>query len=334
MAGRGTMMNLLKAITVVALIVSSCSALYGQEKTKFPLAVSSKTLGYGILWAAQKQGFFDREGLEVQLVVMRGADKAVQALVGGSVYVSASGADASVAAVEHGLDLVIVGGAINGLTHMLMGAKNVRSYEDLRGGMIAAPSASVTSGTALVMRRMLKAKGLEFPRDYQIMGAGGSGPAFTALTSGQIPAAFVAIPLSFAAADMGFNIVGRAVDVISSYQLAALAVHRSWAMKNRPLFMRFMKGVVLGARWLRENKQPAIDFLVKEMDLKPEHARRGWEYYVENRIWDPNADITIDGVKTALQIYAEQAQMKGALPSYSKYVDQSYVKEAVKELGG
>jgi ABC-type nitrate/sulfonate/bicarbonate transport system substrate-binding protein len=271
--------------------------------------------------------------LDVQLVVMRGADKAVQALVGGSVYVAASGADASIAAVEHGLDLVIVGGAINGLTHMIMGAKNVRGYDDLRGATIATPSASVTSGTALVMRRMLKAKGLEFPRDYQILGAGGSGPAFTALTSSQIPAAFVAIPLSFAAADMGYNIVGRAVDVIPGYQLAALAVHRSWAMKNRPLFIRFLRGVVLGARWLRENKQPAIDFLVKEMDLKPEHARRGWEYYVENRIWDPNADVTIDGVKAALQIYAEQAQMKGPLPGYSKYVDQSYLKDAVKELG-
>ncbi|MGE5817579.1 MAG: ABC transporter substrate-binding protein [Deltaproteobacteria bacterium] len=328
------MMNLVKAITTAVVLVCSCVALHAQEKTKFPLAVSSKTLGYGILWAAQKQGFFDRQGLEVQLVVMRGADKAVQALVGGSVYVAASGADASIAAVEHGLDLVIVGGAINGLTHMLMGAKNVRSYDDLRGAAIAAPSASVTSGTALVMRRMLKAKGLEFPRDYQIMGAGGSGPAFTALTSGQIAAAFVAIPLSFAAADMGYNIIGRVVDVIPNYQLAALAVYRSWAERNRPLFIRFMKGVVLGARWLVENKQPAIDFLVKEMDLKPEHARRGWEYYVEHRIWDPNADVTIEGVKTALQIYAEQAQMKGTLPSYSKYLDQTYLKDALKEFGG
>ena len=328
------MMKRVNGIPLAVLLFFSCTVLYAQEKTKFPLAISSKTLGYGILWAAQKQGFFDRQGLDVQLVVMRGADKSVQALVGGSVYVSASGADASIAAIEHGLDLVIVGGAINGLTHMIMGAKNVRSYNDLRGVMIAAPSASVTSGTALVMRRMLKTKGLEFPRDYQIMGAGGSGPAFTALTSGQIPAAFVAIPLSFAAADMGFNVVARAVDVIPSYQLAALAVHRSWATKNRPLFIRFMKGVILGARWLIENKQPAIDFLVKEMDLRPEHARWGWEYYVENRIWDPNADVTIDGVKTALQIYAEQAQMKGVLPSYSKYVDQTYVRDALKDIGG
>lgn len=300
---------------------------------KFPVALSSKTLGYGILWAAQKQRLFDRQGLDVQLVVMRGADKSVQALVAGSVYVSAGGADAAIGAVEHGLDLVMVGGVINGLTHMIMGGKNYKSYEDLRGATIAAASASLTSGTTLVLRRVLKAKGLEFPKDYQIIGTGGSGPAFAALTSGQIAAAIVAAPLSFAAADMGFNVIGRVVDVVPHYQLGALSVHRAWAEKNRPLVIRFMKGVVLGARWLLENKQPAIDFLVKEMELKPEHARRGWEYYAENRIWDPDADVSLEGVRTALQIYGEQNQLKGFLPSPSKYVDQSYLREALAQLG-
>ncbi len=330
------MMLFLQAITVAVILFCSysLSLLYAQEKTKFPLAVSTKTLGYGILWAAHKQGFFDRQGLEVQLVVMRGADRAVQALVGGSVYVSAAGADAHMGAVERGLDLVMVGGVINGLTHMVMGGKNYKSYQDLRGATIAAASTSLTSGTTLVLRRMLQAKGLEFPRDYQIIGAGGSGPAFAALTSGQIAAAFVAVPLSFAAADMGFNVIGRVVDVIPNYQLAVLSVHRSWAEKNRPLFIRFMKGVVLGARWLFENKQAAIDFLVKEMELKPEHARRGWEYYAENRIWHPDADINIEGLKTAIQIYGEQTQAKGPLPSPAKYVDQTYLKQALKELAG
>ena len=325
-------MNFIKTITVAVILLCSCFPLYAQENIKFPLAVSTKTLGYGILWAAQKQGFFARQGLEAQLVVMRGADKAIQALVGGSVYVSAAGADAHMAAAERGLDLVMVGGVINGLTHALMGAKNYKSYQDLRGATIAAASTSLTSGTTLVLRRMLKAKGLEFAKDYQLIGTGGSGPAFTTLTSGQVAAAFIAAPLSFAAADMGFNVIGHVVEVIPNYQLAVLSVHRSWAERNRPLFLRFMKGVVLGARWLLENKQAAIDFLVKEMDLKPAHARSGWEYYVENRIWHPDADVNIEGLKIAIQIYAEQTQAKGPLPSPAKYMDQSYLKEALKEL--
>ena len=68
--------------------------------------------------------------------------------------------------------------------------------------------------------------------------------------------------------------------------------------------------------------------------LKPGHARKGWEYYTENRIWHPDADINMEGLQIAMQVYGEQFQAKGPLPSPARYVDQSYLKEALRELGG
>ena len=100
-----------------------------------------------------------------------------------------------------------------------------------------------------------------------------------------------------------------------------------------PVEVRPQRRMALAMRWVFDNKEPAIDFLTKEMKLKPAHARRGWEYYTANKIWYPDADINIDGVKTLIQIYGEQGQLKGALPSPAKYVDQSYLKEALKDLG-
>ncbi|MEK6562118.1 MAG: hypothetical protein AABZ59_02960, partial [Candidatus Binatota bacterium] len=76
-----------------------------------------------------------------------------------------------------------------------------------------------------------------------------------------------------------------------------------------------------------------VDFLAKEMKLKPAYARKGWEYYTENRLWPPDADINLEGLKTVIQIYGEQTQIKGALPGAAKYVDQSYLREALRELG-
>src|SRR3989338_3902168 len=304
---------------------------FGQEKIKFPVSASSKTLGYSPLWVAWKQGFFEKQGLDVQLVLVRGADKSLMALVGGSVFVSGGAADAPIAAVENGMDLVMVGGVINGLTHMIMGGKDYKTYEDLRGATIG--SSGLTSGTAFVLRRVLKAKGLDYPRDYNLINVGGSAPSFQALSSGQIAASIIAVPLGFEAAEMGFNIIGRVADVIPNYQLTVLSVKRSWAEKNRPLAVRFMKAMVLAMRWLYENKEPAIDFLTKEMKLKPTHARKGWEYYVENRIWHPEADVNLEGIQAVIQIYGEQGQIKAPLPSPAKYVDQSYLKEALKDLG-
>jgi len=67
--------------------------------------------------------------------------------------------------------------------------------------------------------------------------------------------------------------------------------------------------------------------------MKPALARKGLDYYLDNRAWDPELNIDMDGLKTVVEIYAEQADMKGPIPSPDKYVDLSYLKEAQKELG-
>ena len=169
----------------------------GQSKVTFPISASSKTLAYSPPWIALKQGFFAQQGLDVQLVLVRGADTSTQALISGSTYLAAGAADVPILAIERGMDLVIIGGVINGLTHAIMGGKKYRTYEELRGTVLG--SQSLTSGITFALRRVLKAKGLQYPKDYQILSVGGTPDAFAALAAGQIAAAPLALPLNFAA---------------------------------------------------------------------------------------------------------------------------------------
>jgi hypothetical protein len=46
-----------------------------------------------------------------------------------------------------------------------------------------------------------------------------------------------------------------------------------------------------------------------------------------------DASVNIEGMNVATQIYWEASQSKGTPPSGSKYVDHSFQKEALKELG-
>ena len=73
------MMPILIAIILVFALSTPAG---GQERIKFPVGVSSKVLGYGTLWAAWRRGYFEREGLDVDVVLMRGTAPAVQALIG------------------------------------------------------------------------------------------------------------------------------------------------------------------------------------------------------------------------------------------------------------
>jgi ABC-type nitrate/sulfonate/bicarbonate transport system substrate-binding protein len=192
----------------------------------------------------------------------------------------------------------------------------------------------LTGGTITVLREALKLKGLEYPRDYKLLIiAGGSATNLAALQSGQIGATTVAVPLNLAAEEAGFNIIGKLSDGVPYFQTNVIAMRRSWAEKNRPIAVRFMHAMVQSLRWLHENREDAVDFLVKEMQLKPAHARAGWEFYTQNRFWPPNGEVTMEGLKYNIRIYAEQTGAKGPLPEPAKYVDQSYLSEAVTRLG-
>ena len=318
-------------IFVLIMLLQSSGAL-AQERVKLRISSATKTFGYGPLCVASQKGFFDRQGLDVELVVIRASDVGIQALAGGSLEIAGSASDAPIAAIEKGLDLVIVGGIINGLSQSIMAAKKFKTYADLRGATFGA--ISLTSGVTFALRQVLKAKGLEYPRDYKLLVIGGTPQTYAALLSGQIDAAALSLPVNYAAEEQGFNEIGRFVDVIPNYQLAALSTKRSWAEKNRPVLVRVMKAMAETMHWLYRNKEAGADLLAKEMKLKPEHARRGWDFYTSTRTWHPDGDVNLDGLQIVSQIYWEQTQSKGPVPKAAKYVDQSYLREALKELGG
>jgi ABC-type nitrate/sulfonate/bicarbonate transport system substrate-binding protein len=301
-----------------------------QEKIRFPIGESSKTLSYGPLWIAAKMGFFEREGLDVPIVTMRGSPLILQALTADSIYVGNATTDSIIAANEKGANLAMIGGLINGLGLSMVGGKPYKTYADLRGTTIGTQT--LTSGTGFALRLVLKAHGLEYPRDYNLLNIGGASDRYVALTSGQISSAPVGVPLEITAKHQGFNIIGYFADDVPNYQFNVYTVKRGWAEKNRPWVVRFMKAMASASRWLVENRDPACNYLAKEMATSLEDCRLGWEYNVKHDIWNRNADLNAEGVRTMIKIYAELNGMKEPLPQPAKYIDSSYLKQALAEL--
>ncbi len=325
------MIGRLSLTAFVLILALAAHPARGQEKPKINIGPASKTLGYSPLWVGWKKGFFEKQGLDVQVVVLRGMPMVVQALAAGSIQFGCGGPEPFMESSDRGLDFVITGGVINGMTAAIVAGKKYKTFEDLRGTTVG--SSSLTGGTVVAFREALRQKGLEYPRDYKILVvAGGSPGNLAALQSGQISATTVAVPLNYAAEELGFNTLGRLLDAVPQFQSSALATRRSWADKNRPLVVRFMKAMVQTLRWMHNNKDATVEFLVKEIELKPALALKGWEYYTQNRIWPYDGEPNYEGMKHNIRTYYEQRGGKTPVPDASKFIEMSYLNEAVKEL--
>ncbi|MGZ8496205.1 MAG: ABC transporter substrate-binding protein, partial [Candidatus Binatia bacterium] len=152
---------------LILLLFVGVSRIEAQEKFRFPIGESSKTLSYGPLWVAAKMGFFEKEGLDVPIVTMRGSPLTIQALTADSIYVASATVDTLINAYERGADITMIGGLINGLGLSMIGAKQYKTYADLRGTTIG--SQTLTSGTGFALRLVMKVHGLEYPRDYKLL---------------------------------------------------------------------------------------------------------------------------------------------------------------------
>jgi ABC-type nitrate/sulfonate/bicarbonate transport system substrate-binding protein len=323
-------MHLRKALQLICLLFALPALAAAQEEIKFPVAASSKVLGFAPLWVASGMGFLKREGIDAEVTAIRGTASTMQALVSDSIHVALAANDGVIGLAEKGMDVAMIAGGSK-TTHMIMGGKQYKTYEDLRGATLG--SSSLTSGTAFLLKRVLKTKGLEYPRDYKLVNVGGSGPAFTALSTGNIAAAILAVPISFRAQEMGFNLIGKVADVFPNYLLSSFSVRREWAANHRGYVVRFLKAVLQARKWLEDNRKAGAEFLAKELDLKPKLAEKGLDYYLTHHAWEPDLNIDMDGLKTVVEVYAEQAAMQGTIPSPQKYVDLSYLRQAWKEVG-
>jgi hypothetical protein len=160
---------------------------------------------------------------------------------------------------------------------------------------------------------------------YKLLAVGGGNFNLAALTSGQLSAAFLVVPLVYAAGlrTLGFQ---RLLLQLSTYWRLSAAGRNETAADGA-----LLKRGAAGKSLAFANKGPAVDFLAKEIQMTPELARKAWDYYISNRIWHPNAELNLERIKFALEILAEQTKV--APPDPLRCIDYSYLQQTIKELG-
>src|SRR5215470_16996595 len=179
------------------------------------IAYSSISGAYVGIWVAHDAGFFAKEGLEDQIILIPSATQLAQVTVAGDVDVSSLGGGPMIAAALSGADLKVFGNNVNKMIFSLHTKPEVKSVEELRGKRIGVSRFGSSSDVSA--RYALRKYNLDPQRDVILLQLGSMSNMFGALKSGAVEGSMVSPPTQFLSEKMGFKELLSVTDMNYAY---------------------------------------------------------------------------------------------------------------------
>src|SRR5918996_5384384 len=167
-------------------------------KVGYPLGGSSS-----YFWVAYRSGSFEKHGLKIEPIYIRGGLMGIQAALSGDLLLQLQGASTVVAAWAQGAkEFQFIGAVGNRLDYILAAHPSIKRAEDLKGKRIGV--SQLGSSTDFIARLAARRLGLNPEREVQIVGIGGQGDRWAALTTGQVQATVLQSPFTLKARKAGY----------------------------------------------------------------------------------------------------------------------------------
>lgn len=162
------------------------------EKLKFGTPGKTIAVMYLPMLAAEENGFWKRNGLEVEWVPFRASTAVFHSVAGGHIKVALDDAMPLVPAIARGLPAIMVGEyqGTDYFTFFVLAASPIREPAGLKGKRVGVSSIGGASHTKA--RVMARALGLE--RDIKFVGVGGIPEGIAALKAEALDASFTSTP--------------------------------------------------------------------------------------------------------------------------------------------
>jgi NitT/TauT family transport system substrate-binding protein len=241
----------------VLIVLLSASASRAQEKKSLRIVFVSLSWNNQLPFRiAIAKGFFKDQGLTVEQIFVRGGPTAIAALVSGNVdFASIGGAQAPIRSNARGLDLQIIASLSNYTNYTLLGSKEAKSVEELRGNIIGITGAGAFSDFAV--RIFLKRNNLDPDKDVTLRAIGGTALRAIALERGIIAAAPFTAEDTIRLLDKGFPMIVNMNEALRIPQ-SIFVTRGEMLQKNPETTKRFLKAVILGMQVAKYHKKEAI----------------------------------------------------------------------------
>lgn len=236
---------------------------------------------------AQDLGYFDREGVRVEINHFESGSVNMRALLARAVDVSDVETALILGAVGNGADLRVIGTHCQGLHFALYAKKDIKNLQELPGRTFGI--SGIGGLPHVVILALLERQRLD-PDKVQMLTVGGTGARLKALAAGKIDATLGEFSPTIEA-EPGLRRLMIVSQELPLYMAQGLAVWGDTLAAKRDALERWQRGLVKATRWAYDNKAEFIAAARKHLPSGAEELSSVYDSYVQARVWAINGEL-------------------------------------------
>ena len=237
------------------------------------VAIPAPSISQIAFYAGIDRGYYQEEGLEVQLILMR-APIANVAAIAGEVQFSTVPTGALGAALK-GAPLRILSATFQRPLHSLMVKANIQSFTELKGKKVG--TSGIGTADDVLTEQLFARHGLVLGRDSPRINVGDSSSRLTALVSGVVDAAPLVLPWNLRAMEAGFREIVRFTTQDLVLFVGSIVTHEALLRSDPATVEKFVRGTTKGLLYARTNRAGTISILSRNIKVSDELSAKMYD---------------------------------------------------------
>lgn len=322
-------------VLAFSMIITACTKK-SDELVKIRLIEVTHSLFYTPQYVAITQGFFEEEGLQIELINGKGADKVMTALLSGEAEIGFMGPEASVYVYNQGREDYAINFAQ--LTQrdgsFLVGREKDDNFtwDKLKGKEVIGGRKG--GMPEMTLEYVIKSNGLRIPEDVNVRTDIQFDVMAGAFIAGEGDYVTLFEPVASQLEQEGKGYVLASVGEAGGYiPYTAYSATKAYMDKNPEIIQKFTNAILKGMIWVQNNSTEKIAEAVKPQfpDTDMEILKILIDRYRNQDSWKPDLIITEEGLNHMMDIMELAGELEKRA-DYNAIVTTKFAEQAMKNI--
>ena len=330
---RASVLAVMTIVILAALAPAGISVAQAPRRTLvIGMPVTPPNLPHLGVYVAKDLGYFDEEGINLELAAFESGLQSLRGGVSGSVDILGASSEPVINAISRGAKIRSIFSYAHRLTVVMAAQESVRRPADLRGKNLGIQE--VGAFREVMTRAVLHSAGLT-QQDVNYVPVSSAG-YITALIGNKIDTAILHIDQAYMARTKKASLhpLVPLWEIMPSYWYGTFSTTEELLRKDSDLLARAVAAIIKAHRFMYRNKERTLDLASKHTGYPKEVLGPAYDALAAAKVWPVNDGMPAEMVQVTINKMVEIGLLKeNEKPKVEHVVDRGPANAALAKLG-